>query len=314
MQIKISPLFSAIYNILISTYIIRKIPILSRFWFWAWNVQKSKYKGLISTKLHNYYAVVPNGHWYVLVCKLYPKFNKPLINLCREVISTRENKINIVDIGAAVGDTVFLLESNFGMHINHYLCIDGDDEYIQLIKENMKVFGNKCTIVSALISDKNEKIPEILKIDPTTGTANGTNKTTSKTADEIILDTKLKTIDLIKIDIDGFDGKAIGGLTKILSLYQPPIIFEWNPPLYNLVENNILQPFIILTNYGYDDFLWFTNTGYFSHYEKGFDKDVIKFMSIYCESVKNVNGAHFDIIALHKNDKIKLNKIINDNI
>lgn len=275
-----------------------------------WNAQKSKYKGLVSTKLHNYNAIVPNGHWYILVCKAYPKFNKPLEALCREVISTRDHKINIVDIGAAVGDTVFLLESNFGKQINHFLCIDGDEEYIRIIKENLNIFPNKCTVVSALISDKNEEISEILKIDPTTGSANGANKTTSKTADEIILNTGLKSIDLIKIDIDGFDGRAIGGLTSILQSQHPPIIFEWNPPLYHLVENNILQPFEILTDYGYADFLWFNNTGQFSHYEIGYNIDVIKFMNSYCEAVKNTTGAHFDIIAIHRNDKINISNIL----
>jgi FkbM family methyltransferase len=305
-----SPLFSLFYNILVSTYIVRKVRLLSKIWFWLWNYQKSKYKGLILTNLHGYKAIVPNGHWYVLVCKVYPKFNSPLVALCREVILTRNHKINIIDVGAAVGDTVFLLESNFGQHINHYLCIDGDEEYIEIITENLKIFSERCTVISALISDKNEEIPEIIKIDPTTGSANGTNKTTSKTADEIILGAKLESIDLIKIDIDGFDGKAIGGLTNVLALHQPPIIFEWNPPLYHLVQNDIFQPFEVLSNYGYDVFLWYSNTGHFSHYEIGSNKNALKFMSDYCEAVKDKSGAHFDIIAIHRNDKINVSKIL----
>jgi FkbM family methyltransferase len=310
MNLKTSKIFSFIYNLLISSYILRKIPFLSKLWFWTWKSQKSAYKGLVHTNLHGHNAIVPNGHWYILVCKLYTNFNKPLLALCREVVSTRGNNINIVDIGAAVGDTVFLIESKFGKHINHYICIDGDEEYIQIIKENLKSLGERCTIISALISDKNEEIPEILKIDPTTGSANGSKKTTSKTADEIILSRGLKSIDLIKIDIDGFDGKAIGGLKGVLELHQPPIIFEWNPPLYQLVENSIFQPFEVLTDFGYSDFLWFSNTGQFSHYEIGFNKEVIKFLASYCESVKNISGAHFDIIAIHRNDKIKISDIL----
>lgn len=306
MDKKPSKIYSILYNLLIFTYILRKIPIISKLWFSIWEMQKKYYNGLVSTNLHGYNSVVPNGHWYLLAKKVYPKFNDPLLSLCREIIAYKTNKLNIVDVGAAIGDTVLFIESRFGSNINKYYCIDGDNDFINLMRKNLKPLEKKCTIIESLISDKIELIPNVEKRDPTTGSATGGNAIESNTLDHLITTNTPDKIDLIKIDIDGFDGKAIGGLSFILTNHKPPIIFEWNPPLFNLVGNSIFQPFEVLEFHGYNKFLWYTNTGVFSHFESSSNRIQLEYMANYCENVKLLTGFHFDIIAVHEDDKLNI--------
>jgi hypothetical protein len=127
----------------------------------------------------------------------------------------------------------------------------------------------------------------------------------SSTVDSITDLYNFRNVDIIKIDIDGFDGKAIAGLGKVLDS-SPYIIFEWNPPLYNQVGNDVVLPFEFLSRNGYEDFVWFNNQGIFSHYTNKWSLSDLKFLEKYCDEVKNSTGFHFDIIAIPLISKIDI--------
>jgi FkbM family methyltransferase len=249
-------------------------------------------------------VVLTNGHWYSLVCRSYPKFNQPLFSIVTAITNKGPKAIKVVDVGAAVGDTVLFLEANFPGKIENYLTIDGDTQFFSLQSYNLKSINNKCISIFSLLSGNEELINTIEKHDPTTGNAIGKRKEMCKTLDQVLLENDFESPDLIKIDIDGFDGKAILGAIKTLKSCKPFVIFERSPPDFNLVGNNIYEPFEVLTSCDYDRFIWFTNLGEFSHIEFGFDRNSLRSMEKYCNMIHKVNGHHFDVIALHKNHQI----------
>jgi len=231
---------------------------------------------------------------------MYPKFNQPLFSVVKSILNNSPKNIIVVDVGAAVGDTVLFLEANFPNRVEHYVCIDGDAEFFSFQEYNLSSVANKSTKVFSLLSDKQELTNTIDKKDPTTGSAIGLEKVMSKTLDQVLQAAGFESPDLIKIDIDGFDGKALGGAIQTLNSAKPVVIFEWNTPLFNMVNNDVLQPFEVLQSAGYDRFIWFSNLGNFLYIDFGFNPKALKEMEIFSKAMFKSNGHHFDVIALHK--------------
>jgi FkbM family methyltransferase len=306
--LKTNSFFSFLYNFLLDTYWCRRLPILSKIWNTLWKWQVSSYKGLVSSKLHGIPVILTNGHWYSLVCRQIPKFNQPLFALV-EALSAKKKNLKVVDVGAAVGDTVLFLETNFPGKIEHYVCIDGDEEFFSFQEFNLAKVKSKSTQIFALLSDHEELVSAIDKKDPTTGSSIGDKKVMGKTLDKCLEKCGKTDVDLIKVDIDGFDGKALGGAIKTLQNSKPLVIFEWNPPLFELVGNDLLQPFQVLASNGYEEFLWFTNKGDFSHFEIGYQEESLLKMGKLCQALSSVNGHHFDIIALPQNGSVSAGDI-----
>ncbi len=293
--LKTSLLFSVLYNLLIKTFWTRKIKFLFQIWQVLWKI--SDRKGVfVKTKVHGYPAIVPSGHWYLLVLKKYKKFNTPLVSLLDYTETKLKRKINIVDVGSAVGDTVLLLEGCSKNRLNTYVCVDGDDEYIDIAKENLRFAGDRVRLIHTLISDNYEPIGKIIKNNPTTGTASSEDLLVPKTLDSIL--ESESEIDLVKIDIDGYDGRAISGMSETLKKFKPNIIFEWNVPLFEKTNNDLFQPFKVLNEVGYGHFFWFDNFGNFLFYQKNIRVEDLEVLSIYSKNNFMKTGFHYDIVSI----------------
>ena len=74
--------------------------------------------------------ILPPGHLLSLYESIYPKYDRFLPNVIREI---KENEV-IIDIGANIGDTLFRL-----LNINskpYYYCIEADNFFFEYIKKN----------------------------------------------------------------------------------------------------------------------------------------------------------------------------------
>ena len=71
------------------------------------------------------------------------------------------------------------------------------------------------------------------------------------TLDDIVAEHRLSAIDLIKLDVDGYEIEVLQGASKVLNEYSPCIIFEYSP--YTLVEKGYSPEELpgILTRAGY---------------------------------------------------------------
>jgi len=298
-KIHTSPFLTAAYNLLISTYFLRKSKYLFPVWRMFWNFVASKKGKYVSTDIHGSRAVVPVGHWYLLVLKTYPKFNSPLKSLIRYAENIYSRDLVVVDVGSAVGDTVLLIEE-ISSRKNKYICIDGDIEYNLIVENNLKHLGGRFHLINSLVSSTDEEIGKIVKINPTTGTANSDIKEKASYLDELLKNEK--TIDVIKIDIDGFDGRAISGAREILTKFSPMVIFEWNVPLYERLDNNILEPFKVLNSSGYTKFYWFDNFGNFLLFQNSIEESVLFEMAKLSSIKFSTSGLHYDVVAVKESN------------
>jgi len=155
-------------------------------------------------------------------------------------------------------------------------------------------------------SKSNEK--KLIRTHAGSASAQGESYKDAISLDELLEDFSKNgtSIDLIKIDVEGFDGKVLAGAIKILEKFMPSIIFEWHPILYELTQNDIHQPFEILQQYGYDFFIWFDKYGNFNHFDLTHNKKETELIKQICMNGKHHFDWHYDIVALHKTSEISL--------
>ena len=111
-------------------------------------------------------------------------------------------------------------------------------------------------------------------------------------------------IDILKIDVDGFDGEVLSGSTGLLKRALPRVIFEWHPPLAHQMKHDPLAAFDTLKSCGYEHYLWFNNIGTFSHFSEQPNRDTLLRHAEYLIKVQSRADAHFDVIALPPGSKI----------
>ena len=111
-------------------------------------------------------------------------------------------------------------------------------------------------------------------------------------------------IDVMKVDVDGFDGEVLEGAAGILKASQPAVIFEWHPKLAVQTGNDPLRAFAALTGMGFNRFLWFNNPGMFSHFSGPCAFDVLRKQADYLIKVNERADEHFDVIALPESSQI----------
>ena len=113
----------------------------------------------------------------------------------------------------------------------------------------------------------------------------------------IISELSPESLEVIKIDVDGFDGRVLRGSTQTLCRYNPTVIFEWHPILCVRTGNDWTDHFEVLDAFEYDRFLWFDTFGRFSHFMNPFNCETVEAMAKYCLADPDLDR-HFDIIAL----------------
>ncbi|MFN8436439.1 MAG: FkbM family methyltransferase [Cytophagales bacterium] len=288
-----------IYNLLLKTFRFNR----NRIWKYIWNsyIQKNKYE-IIQTKLHTFKVNAHCGFPYPLITRWHAEFNNPLLQLAYSVYMSKKSAINIIDVGAGIGDTYFFLKANLPQNsINQFWAIEGDPFFSSLLKENTKAI-KEVNVVNVLLSDVEEEIPELVHTHAGTASAIGSNLVKTKTLDKELITNEIK-YDLIKIDIDGFDGKALKGAKKILHKDSPVVIFEWHPILLQKTNNDIYLAFETLSECCYHQFILYNKYGVFSHFISQKDEQLEKLAHI-CLNNTFHDDWHYDVIAIPQNSNI----------
>jgi FkbM family methyltransferase len=208
-------------------------------------------------KINNKKLILPPDHLLSLYNKIYPNYDKFL-----EKFIINRNNLNIIDIGANVGDTLLRILSNN----NNYYCIEPNDYFLKYLKKNVKNNLDKHENVKIKIID--DLIGEELEgfLDNRNGTASlkkdskTSKKLYSKKLDEIISLNKISKVDIIKCDTDGFDVNVLKSGFKIIKKDMPILFFEYLnietlqlEKYINFISELKLigyKKFIILNNYG----------------------------------------------------------------
>jgi FkbM family methyltransferase len=305
---KYSKFFSLLNYIILKTYFVsQKNRILKSFHYKIYSYLKKNYNKVIKGKIHGSEVFYNFGYTYPITSRRYHTFNNPYLDLVSISNEGLNRPINIIDIGAAIGDTALFIQSNASNKINEIVCIDGDIEFFKYLEVNL-IRQKNIRAIKAMLSDiDNILTPELIRIHEGTASAQGEKNQISITLDSLLMSDfdLLNKIDVLKIDVDGFDGKVLSGAIKILENFTPDVIFEWHPKLYLKTKNDIHTPFKILNEAGYNRFYWYTKFGTFSHFSETYSEENINKYSDYCLNSLYDSDLHFDIIAIHKSKKYK---------
>lgn len=303
--------FNYIYNLLIKTVFIKnKNRLINKYWQNIWRYSLKRYNGIVETTIHGYKVKLNNCYSYPIYSRLFKELNNPLLELAYQTWKEKGDKISIIDVGAAIGDTILLIDSNIPDCIGRSFCIDGDKEFFEYQKMNLKQYSQIECINSLLTDIDNTNINDLVRIHSGTASSIGVNQVNARTLDSIMIEKKLTGLDLLKIDVDGFDGKVLLGSENLLKKFKPNIIFEWHPLMINKTGNDFMQVFNVLDKNGYDKYLWYTKYGAFSHFDLNSNSftNRIEWKNICLRNIYD-DDFHFDIISLHKDSKIDITSL-----
>ncbi|HYE37876.1 FkbM family methyltransferase [Methylocaldum sp.] len=292
---------SLIYNTLLKYHKLQGTNLFGPIWRYFWNKSINWHSGAVTANVHGRRVFTNNGHSYPLFARRFPHWNNPLIQLVHESAITLGKPIIVVDIGAGIGDTVLLLESNCPSSIKQFVCIEGDTEFFRYLKENLKQ-PERYELCNVMLSNEESGIPSLVRTHAGTASAQGTSQTYALSFDQLACSHEPPNV--IKIDVDGYDGKVLAGATKTLKEHKPAVIFEWDPSLCRDTSNNWLEHFEILGKADYTRYIWFTKYGDFSHFMTDVDINAVSKLAEVCLSGERDYNWHYDVIALHKTSPI----------
>jgi FkbM family methyltransferase len=256
----------------------------------------------VRTKIHGYSALLNRGNTYPFILHDHPLFNAPLVELVHEVAAAKGSALTFLDVGAATGDTVFLIKERCPGSVKQFVCIEGDQEFYGLLSRNMSQF-NDVKIVRTLLAREDKEIKSLVKHHKGSATCTG-EETASAVSLDSVAAVKEARIDILKVDVDGYDGEVITGAQETLMRCQPAVIFEWHPQLIKNAGNDPFAAFELLAKCGYDRLVWYHNNGAFSHFSECAAGPDVKKLNEYLLETNSRADDHFDVVALPKSMKI----------
>lgn len=177
------------------------------------------------------------------------------------------------------GDTVLDIGANVGAHTLHLAKLVGDNGdvvayeptayAVHKLRQNLTLnpsLVQRVTVAQMMLTDSDDQIPEheIYSSWPLNAQKNlhaghrGQLKSTdgckALKLDSHLQTLKLKKVDFIKMDVDGFECHVLGGARVTLENYQPAILMELSPYLYSEHGKSLDDLLSLLTRAGYSMF------------------------------------------------------------
>lgn len=231
----------------------------------------------------------------------YPYFDKRLRYINRFIKKCQGAKnLTVVDIGANIGDTI--LEMGPENWDDFYIAIEGASKYNRLMDFNLEVNKLKnYKIYRTFLTDSEESGSYSNVCNDGTGhlvkDVNGNAQ--MHTLDELLKD-RVKRLDLIKVDTDGFDYKVLRGSHKILLEDRPVLYFEYGIKEWLEQGEDVEAVFDFLTEHGYDNGLFFDNYGRIYDIIDFSDKQKLK-KAVETVLCKESDIWYYDIATIHRN-------------
>ena len=120
---------------------------------------------LVKVKIGKYKILMNLSHELPYSLNVNPLYDRALPRICLE-LGKKNNNPKIIDVGANIGDTVALIMEKTNAE---FLCIDGNEEFFPLLKQNTKRYGKNVILEKTYLGNKKQIIKA--KINETKGTA-----------------------------------------------------------------------------------------------------------------------------------------------
>jgi FkbM family methyltransferase len=188
--------------------IYRKLPFLSKLW------NSISDKLLLPVTVEGRKIRVFKGHWAAI---LFGTYEKETIKMFKSLIS---KDTLFMDVGANVG----LFSSIAISRGAKVLAFEPHPHIRNILKENLS--GNNIEIYEYAASDKEEEVKLFISKEP------GSHSLKLEGGKYILVKSLMidslisKKVNLVKIDVEGAELKAIKGMRKILENHKPDLIIE----------------------------------------------------------------------------------------
>jgi len=299
-MLKLRQLFStALYNLFIKLSWLQRRRYTAWLWHALFSLSNSGFKNLVTTTIHGRKVKVNFGYPYPFIARTIKTFNNPLVQLVYESHRSKKKTMSIIDVGASIGDTALLIFANCPGMVRNIYCIEGESEFFRLLEDNMRNFLNVKPF-RVMLSSENGVSKKLVRIHAGTASSIGEGTVETLSLDTLIIKENIRDIDILKIDVDGYDGKVLLGARKFLRKNSPSVIFEWHPLLCKNAGTSPHNHFKVLAHAGYSCFVFFTKLGEFSHFMSGYDYTTVENLAYYCMDTSAPDDWHYDVIALPK--------------
>lgn len=297
------------YRVLIASAPVARTTPGARGWEWAWNRFVAEADGVTTIRLHGVDTMINVGHPYPAFMRRWPTYNRPLVRLVRTVAAAKGRAVTVVDVGASVGDTARLLQSELGPQVGDIWCVEGDDTFATILDANF-ASDPHVHLVHALASDGAASIPSLVRVHAGTASPRGEERSTSAPLDDLLADAG--PVDVVKIDTDGYDGCVLAGATRLCAEQRPAVLFEWHPRLADLAGVPLELAFERLEAAGYDTFLWFDKFGRYA--DADLDAAARAARADRCRRGEDTPAPdwHYDVVALAPGAGIDLDALRRD--
>ena len=267
-------------------------------WERTWDGTWRRLGGPVHTSLHGHRVLVNAGYSYPAFSRRWPTYNDPLVEVVHQASVAKGAPVTLVDVGAAVGDTVLLVLERCPGALESVHCVEGDDEFFGYLAANLADVP-QARLHRALLSDEAGEAPSLIRTHKGTASAQGADRLPAVTLDRVLEDAGSPSIDVLKSDTDGFDGKVLAGAGGVLTKSRPAVIFEWHPILYDATGQDRRRPFEVLADAGYRWLVWFEKYGTFSHVSDGYRPSEVDVLADLCVSDRAPGPDwHYDVVAL----------------
>ena len=207
--------------------------------------------------------VMPLSHALPTYRAMFASYDRLLPNLAR-VLQEANAPLNMIDVGANVGDTMALVQE-YAPNAR-FLCVEGHRRYADLLRTNARRLQSNADIVEAYCDDGSGAAWQVS--DDAHGTArlarasDAAPAVRTTTLDQLRASNSVaRDVTLLKIDTDGSDLRVLRGAARLLRDSQPIVYVEFHPRLLRASGDDPAELFPLLVAAGYTRARLYTNRG-----------------------------------------------------
>ena len=245
--------------------------------------------------------LMPLAHELPFYRKRFPRYGLNLGRIAQQV-KAKYPELRLIDLGANVGDTVAICRSFARYPI---LCIEGNERYFAILKENLEVLGEEIYCEKAFIGSVAGNLSGSLREDKGTAyfalNAAGSGViSVSRLSDILSRQPLFSAAKMIKIDTDGYDCGILLSEEDFLSKIKPVIFFEYDVDAAKRYGLDGFLVFEMLRNIGYERVIVYDNLGNYHLMADLENRSLLEDIHNYYSGWQSQRYA--DIVAFHEED------------
>jgi FkbM family methyltransferase len=164
---------------------------------------------------------------------------------------------SVIEVGANIGAHSLLISKLIGEK-GHLIAIEPTEYALKKLKFNIELNKNisNITVVDKIISDIQYKGSGTFNSDWSTNSLQAPQQIEfySSTIDRLVEDNDLQKVDMLKVDVDGYDFRVLKGARKTIEKFRPIIFVELCEYTLNEKGNSVFDIFSYLNRFGYKCF------------------------------------------------------------